>query len=271
MSFDDLHLDRPPAPRRAPARSATSRWVILGAGTVIVGALLALWWMSRAQADPAALAPTTASEAAPTPVRPKPEPLDLPPLATSDAILREMVTALSNHPLLARAVMQEGVVRAGVLAIVQIGDGRTPAVPLAALRTTERLRITGSDSGTIDPASYARWDGAVGALRSINPSRAAQVYVNVKRLFDEAYRELGYTDGNFDDAIVKAIRMLTSAPTAGTDAILLKRPAYFEHENAALRALPPVQKQLLLTGPENQRQILAWLRQFAQALELKID
>jgi len=271
MPFDDLHLDRPPAPRRPPARSATSRWVILGAGTVVAGALLALWWLGHAQPPPAVLAPTTATDIARPPTRPQREPLQLPPLADSDAALRDLFATLSKSPLLTHLLAQRGIVRAGTLAVVQIGDGKTPAVPLAALRPTDRVSINGGAVGRVDPGSYARWNGAVRALTSINSTDAARVYVNLKPLFDQAYRELGYPDGDFDDAIVRAIRMLIQTPDPPSDPILLKRPAYYEHEDAALRNLTPVQKQLLLTGAEHRHQILAWLRQFAATLELKID
>jgi hypothetical protein len=271
MAFDDLHLDRPAAPRRPQARSSTSRWVILGAGTIIAGAMLALWWLGHAQPPPVPLAPTTATEVARPPTRPKREPLELPPLVDSDAMLRDLFATLSKSPLLAHVVAQRGVVRAATLTVVQIGDGKTPAIPLVALRPTDRVSIDGGAVGRVDSGSYARWNGAVRALTSISPGEAARVYVNLKPLFDQAYRELGYPDGDFDDAIVRAIRMLNSTPDPPSDPVLLKRPAYYEHEDAALRNLAPVQKQLLLTGAEHRHQILLWLRQFAAALELKID
>ncbi len=272
MAFEDLPLDRPPGPRRVPVRSATSRWVILAAGTVIAAALLAFWWMGRAQPPPAMTAPTSPTDAARPPGRPQKQLMELPPLADSDPVLRGLFATLSKHPLLARVVAQRGIVRAATLAVVQIGDGKTPVLPLSVLRPAERLTLVGrAPSGRIDPASYARWNGAVGALLSVNAADAAQIYVNVKPLFDEAYHELGYPDGDFDEAIVRAIRTLNGTPDLAADPVLLARPAYFEHEDAALRSLLPVQKQLLLTGPEHRRQVLAWLRQFAAALELKID
>ena len=89
--------------------------------------------------------------------------------------------------------------------------------------------------------------------------------------FDEAYGELGYPGGNFDEAIVRAIKMLVETPEAPADLVLQERPAYFEHDDPALRSLRPVQKQLLLTGPEHRRQVITWLRRFAATLALKID
>ena len=48
---------------------------------------------------------------------------------------------------------------------------------------------------------------------------------------------------------------------------LLERPGYFEYEDAALRALQPVQKQLSLLGPENRRAVLQWRREVARHID----
>ena len=99
---------------------------------------------------------------------------------------------------------------APALAVVQIGDGKTPAVPLAALRPADRLDIGGRTVGRVDPAQLRALERPP-RMRclSIHAADVARVYVNVKPLFDEAYRELGYPGGDFDDAIVRAIRMLS--------------------------------------------------------------
>jgi hypothetical protein len=273
MAMDDLPLrdpgGTPPAP--APPRPSPSRWLVLGAGAIIAGALLALWWMSRAQPGAAPPAATTPTELAPSATRPTRQPLELPALADSDSMLRDLVGALSRRPLMARLLATKGLVRAATLAVVQIGDGKTPAGPFAVLRPSSRLQIQGTTSGKIDAASYARWNPAVDALQSVRPADLAQLYVNVKPLFDEAYRELGAPEGDFDGALVKAVRTLSATPAVQGDPVLLRRPNYFEHDDGVLRAALPVQKQLILMGPENRTKILAWLRDVALTLELKID
>jgi len=273
MAREDLsfgHVAAPP-PRRPAQNTSPTRWVIVGAGAVIAGALLALWWMSRAQPDTATPAPAPAPEVALAPRRPERQPMDLPALAASDSMLRDVVSTLSRHPLLARLLATRDLVRAATLAVVQIGAGRTPVVPFAVLKPSTRLQIQGTTSGRIDPASYARWDGPANALQSVSAVEAAQVYVNVKPLFDEAYRELGHPGGDFDEAIVKAIRTLKDTPEVTTDPVLLQRPNYYEHEDPALRSLLPVQKQLILMGPDNRRKVITWLEQIAVNLDLKID
>jgi hypothetical protein len=270
MMFDDQPLDRPPAPGRRGRASSPTRWIVLGAGAIIVGALLALWWMSRTRPTPATPAPTTATDAVRSPQRPNPQSVDLPPLDDSDTWLANMVAALSQNPVLARLLATRGLVRGATLAVVQIGDGKTPASPLAVLKPPTRLQILGPATGRIDPASYARWDAATSALTSVDPIHAAQLYVTVKPLFDQAYQELGNPKAEFDEAIVRAIRTLDDTPQLKADPNLIRRTNYFEHDDAALKALLPVQKQLLLVGPDNRRRIMQWLKQLAANLDLKI-
>lgn len=274
MSFEDQPLERiPPDPEPPPPPAANPsmlRWILVGLAGVAAGALLAFWWMSRSQpvapAPPTIAARDNETSASSRPVR---QALDLPALQESDSLLRSLVQALSQHPTLARLLATDGLVRSATLAVVQIGDGRTPVASLKAVRPSSRLGLIGPGAGRIDPATYDRWNSVASALVSISPADAAQLYVNIKPLVDQAYIEMGQGGGDFDRAIVRAIQVLGETPATPVDAQLLRRQGYFEYEDPALRALRPVQKQFLLLGPENQRQIMTWLRQFAAALDLQ--
>ena len=238
---------------------------------MVAGAVLMFWWMSRMQPVSPAPASPTAKDVATVSNRPKRQPLDLPSLDQSDAWLAQLISTLSKHPTLARLLATPSLIRGAALSVVQIGDGRTPVQPLRALRPSQRLQLSGTSSGHPDAQSYARWDGAASALTSVSPVDAAQLYVNIKPLVDQAYIELGHAGGDFDAAIVRAIRMLADTPTAPAEVSLLQRPSYVEHDDPALRSLKPVQKQFLLIGPDNRRRVIAWLRQFAGSLDLKAD
>jgi hypothetical protein len=270
MAYDDLPLGPPlsappPPPRRA---SAASRWVVAVAAVLAVGGALYFWWLTRMPARPASPAPTTATDVAVGTNRPSRQPIELPALSASDALVRELVSTLSRHPQLARFLATNGLISAAVLTVEQIGDGKTPAVPLKVLRPSMRLMIMGTDTGRIDPASYVRWEADVAALTSVRPNEAAQVYVNLKPLFDEAYGELGHAQGDFDASLVRAIRMLNDTPEPTEEPVLMRRPAYFEHTDATLRSLRPVQKQFLLFGPDRRARLRTWLAGFAAALDL---
>ena len=272
MPLDELDLSRPA--ERAPIDEPPSppsrlRWIVVALAGVAAGAGLVFWWMSRSQPETATPAPTVATDVAVGSNRPQRQPMDLPSLDTSDHFIAGLVAALSQNPALARLIATPGLVRATTLAVVQIGQGRTPADPLKVLRPSTRLSILGTASGRLNPTSYARWDPIVAALTSVSPSDAAQLYVNVKPLYDQAYIELGHPGGDFDTAIARAIGMLEDVPAQAEDPQLLRRTNFFEHEDASLRALPAVQKQFLLIGPDNRRRVTDWLRQVADRLELK--
>ena len=274
MAFEEPPLARTPNPRAVapppPEGGSPTRWVVVAALAIAAGAGLAFWWMTRAQPDQVPPGPTTATEGALTSHRPQRQAMDLPTLDSSDAIFREAVAVLSKHPLLTRLMATEGLVRATALTVVQIGDGKTPIIPLKVLRPSTRIAIVGTEQGRVDPASYPRWNNATSALLSVRPTDAAQLYVNVKDLFDAAYAELGHPGGTVDEAIERAVEMVVKTPQPVDPPELLRRPNYFEHTDATLRSLRPVQKQLILFGPENQSRLTNWMRQLATALDLKV-
>jgi hypothetical protein len=274
MAFDDLPLDRPePDPSYeeppAPEHGSLLRWVAVGLAGVIAGGLLTFWWMSRSQPTPAAAPSATAPEIAASSGRPTRQVLNLPGLTESDTFIRELVSALSDHPTLARLLATPSLVRSTTAGVIQIGDGRTPIEWLEVLRPASRLQILGTTSGPVSPVSHARWNQVAAAVSSVSPADAAQLYVNVKPLIDEAYIELGQPDGDFDQAILRAVRMLKDTPAPDVAPELIRRPGYFDHQDPALRALKPVQKQLLLLGSENRGRLMTWLDQFVRALGLE--
>jgi hypothetical protein len=273
MAFEELPLDRPDGSAfdvQTPPPSRW-RWVVAAIAGIAAGAALVFWWMSRSLPETAAPAPTMATDVAVGSNRPERQALDLPALDLSDRFIAGLVAALSQHPTLARLLTTPGLARASTLAVVQIGQGRTPSDPLKVLRPPTHAAISGGGaSGRLDPATYARWDDAVGALTSIAPADAAQLYVNVKPLLDQAYVELGHPGGDFDTAVVRAIQTLADTPDQAEPPLLIRRTNYLEHDDLTLRALPPVQKQFLLIGVENRRRVMTWLQQVAANLDLAI-
>ena len=179
MPYDDLPLRTgsepeapPPPPSLPPPASSAARWIVVGAVALAAGAILTFWWMTRAQPDETLPAPTEASDSARTPNRPQRQPMELPTLASSDTLFRELVGVLSRNPLLARLLATDGLVRAAVLSVDQIGDGRTPALSLSTLRPPTRLAITGTDSGWAASCSMSAWRAAKASGRTIPVSTA---------------------------------------------------------------------------------------------------
>ena len=274
MAIDDLPLEHSTSsspgdpPPDEHGRGSLVRWIAVGLAGVVAGGLLTFWWMSRSQPTPTAAPSATAPEAA-TSGRPTPQALDLPTLLDSDSFIRDLVGALSDHPTLARLLATPSLVRAMTKGVIQIADGRTPVEWLAVLRPATRMQILGDERGPASPVSHARWNQVVEGVVSVSPADAAQLYVNVKPLIDEAYVEMGQPDGDFDQTILRAVRLLRDTPTPPVSPELIRRPGYFDYADPPLRTLKPVQKQVLLLGPENRARLMAWLDAFVRAAGLE--
>jgi hypothetical protein len=273
MAYEDLPLGRssatPPLPD-PPRRHSASRAIVAVAAVIVVAGGLYFWWINRQPAIPVAPTPTAATDVNVPSMRPPRQPIELPALDDSDSLVRQFVSMLSQHPQLARWLATKGLVRNVVLTVEQVGDGRTPEKPLSVLAPPSHVIIMGTESGRIAPAAYVRWESDVAALTSVRPAEAAQLYVNVKPLFDAAYADLGHVGGDFDESLTRAIAMLLATPEPADEPLLLKRSGFYEHSDATLRALKPVQKQFLLLGPERRARVRAWLTDLAAALDLKL-
>ena len=124
----------------------------------------------------------------------------------------------------------------------------------------------------VNPGQYDLFVGGTSGDDDIEieaEHHAAVIEVNIRTEGQNGRGAFTFS-GDFDASIIRAIQVLQDTPNVTTDSDLIRRPGYYEHTDAALRGLPPVQKQFLLIGPDNRQRILAWLKRLASALDLKI-
>jgi len=201
---------------------------------------------------------------APEPVAP---PIVLPPLDESDAMLLAMIEGLSAHPRLNDAVDIEGIARAFVMAVVAVANGESPRATLEYLEPDGTFAIAERDGRVvIDPASFERYTWITGVFSSLDATGAAEVHGQLEPLFDEAYRDLGYPDGRFRDALDAAMNRLVSTPVPEGYVEVRRGNALWEFRDPALEALSPPQKHLLRMGPANARLVQSKLREIQAAL-----
>jgi hypothetical protein len=200
----------------------------------------------------------------------------LPPLDQSDALVRDLVGALSSNPALAGWLGNSNLIRTFAATVENIGLGQTPATNLAFLRPREAYRAverSGADGPELvpDPASYRRYDLVTTVFTSIDPQAAADVYRRLHGLVQEAYADLGYPDENVDTALANAFETLLQTPLPATAPALEKHLNTYHYADPRLEALQPAQKQLLRMGPENAARVQDQLRSLASALDLPVD
>ncbi|CDW93861.1 MULTISPECIES: DUF3014 domain-containing protein [Thiomonas] len=283
---------RPPPPRRVGWLVAVLLIVALAVLGYANRGRLQQWtqaWMGHTAAVPtAASAPAKTSSAAAAPSSaPQPAasvapvasaPLQLPAstaslpaLHHSDATVLQELGALLGKPGLAWLVP-----RHLILHFVATVDNLTrqtvpqqvwPVHPVPGV-----LRTTGQGVDlAIAPDNARRYAPYVQMLTAISPQRAAQLYVQLYPLCEQAWRELGHPKSAFNDRLLAVIANLLQAPEP-QGAVLLRQPkVLYTYADPALEAAPAGQKILMRMGLENERAVKDWLRQFRQDLRAQMQ
>ena len=191
----------------------------------------------------------------------------LPPLAESDAVVRELAGGLSQHPGLSGWLSGQGLIQRFVAVVDNLAEGTSPRPHLLFLAPEASFQtVTRNGRLYVDPRSYGRYDGVADVLASLDPRAAVGLYRQLQPLCEEAYRELGHPPGRFDDVLAKAIQTLLATPVVDGEIELRPKVVTYAFADPRLEALSPAQKHFLRMGPRNVRLIQGELRTLAGAL-----
>lgn len=195
---------------------------------------------------------------------------ELPPLAQSDALLRESAAALSSHPDWANWLSPEQLIRRFVLFTDNAASGNLPRKSLNFLAPkTGFSAIRNGDALHLDPASYERYDAFADVIASIDIEAAAEIFRTFHPLLEEAFAELGYPDRSFDETLDDALEMIRSAPRIEGDIALVHPSAMYKFKDPKLEKLNRIHKQLIRMGPENTLKIQQAAGRFSAAVSRK--
>jgi DUF3014 family protein len=268
----DLQLDKWQSPVEPERRHVALKVIAI---VLVLGALAAagyyLLWR-KPQAPAASVKAHTEQPVAPEAAKPiaeTGEAIDLPPLPETDAIVRQLVGGLSSHPSVAAWLAGDQLIRNFATSVVTIASGRTPAAQLGRLRPKQTFQTRGSGPDlAIDPRSFARYDAYADAVGALDARGTARLYATLKPRIQDAYKELGYPDGDFDRVMERAIDEVLKTPVIEGRIGLVSKSVSYEFADARLESLSSVQRQLLRMGPRNIRIIQAKLKEIAPLIGL---
>ncbi len=274
---------------RRRKRAAVLRW--LGLCVSLAAAAGAYLWFTRGGVPEEPLPAQAAAKPerrVPTP-RPPPEPageppaevgtaavvierVELPPLDESDPVVRDWASRLSARLELEAWLEAGDLVRRFVATVGNVAEGERPSEHLRFLAPERPFRVDREEDRLVtDPTSHQRYDLIVEILGVLDTRAAVAVYRRLEPLVDEAYRDLGHPDRDFDDTLARAIAELLATPVVQGAADLVAGVTTYEFADPELESLSPVQKQLLRTGPRNVERVQKKLRAFASALGVPRD
>ena len=105
--------------------------------------------------------------------------------------------------------------------------------------------------------------------QAIDAKKLVAVYSRFYALFQEAYRQLGYPTGYFNDRLITCIDDLLAAPELDGPIKLAQPKVLYEYADPDLEALSAGQKIMIRMGLDNERKIKAKLREVRSALTAK--
>ncbi|MDR3416556.1 MAG: DUF3014 domain-containing protein [Nevskia sp.] len=224
---------------------------------------------------PAQQAPPPAPAAAATPRYPMVEPpaapqvpaKPLPALDDSDNEIDNALAELFGRQSLEQFFELQGLVRHVVATIDNLPRDKVSAGLRAFRPVPGRFAVSGSEGDrSIDPGNYARYVPYVRFAQALDARRLVAVYAHFYPLFQQAYVELGYPDGYFNDRLVEVIDHLLATPAVTGPVRLVQPNVLYRYADPELESLSAGQKMLIRMGPDNATAVKTKLREIRTEL-----
>jgi hypothetical protein len=256
----------------------TKKWVYWAIPAVVAVAIGAALYYGRAhrQAEqqakqtPAVTQPQTPPPSAEPPIKnpvaETPPPQPLPELADSDPATQQALGGVFGRAL-DPFLVPKNIIRHTVVTIDNLPRKKTavqmwPVKPLGGELTTSG----NGDEVTLTAANYARYEQLIKIVQSTDVAQFVSMYKTYYPLFQQAYVDLGYPEGYFNDRLVEVIDHLLATPDM-TGPVLLRRPSVnYEFVDPELENRSAGQKMLIRIGPQNAAVVKAKLRELRQAI-----
>lgn len=215
------------------------------------------------------------------PPAPEVEEIPLPMLADSDPVVLENLGEMVGEPAVIRYVVSDNVISRIVATVDTLGSRQIPGVVqvvngpathFAASPLEQPEEVIRNEEGDeipqfiINPANYERYTPYVELFETVDASDWVQAYRSYYPLFLEAYRQMGYSEGSFNDRLIVIIDELLATPVVSDPVELMKPEAYYLFTDERLEALTAGQKIMLRMGNENAERVKGKLREIRPLL-----
>jgi hypothetical protein len=185
----------------------------------------------------------------------------LPPLGGSDEVVADALVALAGNGHVRDLLVSKQLV-ARIVATIDALPRRALGTLMLPARPPEGGFATAEADGRITMAAQNsdRYAPYIAVMKNVDPAALVAWYAHAYPLFQQAYQELGYPRGYFNDRLIEVIDDLLAAPELAEPASLQRVKSHYAFADPSLEALSAGQKLLLRTGPANEALIKAKLR-----------
>jgi hypothetical protein len=199
------------------------------------------------------------------PIAETPAPVEkpLPSVDQSDPAVREEFAALFGAEAVSRFLAPDMLIRRIVSTVDNLPREKLALRQWPVQPAPGKFAVTERGGRTvIAEENPARYRPFVAAVAAVDVQQAAAFYQRFYPLFQQAYRDLGYPTGYFNDRLVEVIDHLLATPDVAGPLELVRPAVYYKFADPALEGLSAGQKILLRIGADNSKLIKVRLAEF---------
>jgi hypothetical protein len=246
--------------------------VILGCGLF---AAIFYYALPKTEPAPAVQPPAPAAVKPPVsaepqirhPIAPSASEKPLPALEVSDTTLKTALDELFSDKSLVGLLQLQDFVRRVVASIDNLPRKKLALRLMPVKPAAGKFLVTGKDAGlALGADNAARYAPYLPLAEAIDTAKLVALYVHFYPLFQQAYQELGYPKGYFNDRLVEAIDDLLAAPEVQAPLKLVQPKVIYLYADPALEARSAGQKILMRIGNENAARVKTKLRDIREEL-----
>jgi hypothetical protein len=176
-------------------------------------------------------------------------------LDASDGVIGKGLAQLLGKKTLAAYLYPDKRIRRFVATIDNLPRQEAPARMMPVKPVGGAFLVKRSDAGmTIDPANAKRYLGYLKVMAAVDARRLVDLYIGFYPLFQQAYRELGYPKGYFNDRLIEALDDLLAAPDVVPPVALQQPKVLYQFADPVLEGRSAGQKIMVRMGGDNMAQ-----------------
>jgi hypothetical protein len=186
----------------------------------------------------------------------------LPALEQSDSSMRESLASLFGRKGFEAFFHPNDILRRIVATIDNLPREKLAPRLMPVRPAAGRFALAGGEeSRVISAENSARYLPYVRLVDEVDARKLGAFYIRHYPLFQQAYKELGYPSGYFNDRLIEVIDHLLTAPDIEGPIKLVQRKVLYEFADPELESRSAGQKILIRIGAENAARVKAKLRE----------
>jgi hypothetical protein len=216
-------------------------------------------------AQPAARSPETTAIQHPVP--PTVSDTPLPELDGSDQPLLQALSNLIGSSSVQELLVPTQLIRHVVATVDNLPRKKVAPQALPVKPIPGAFATNESESAlTLSSQNAARYSAWIHLAETIDTEQLAALYFRYYPLFQEAYRNLGYPNGYFNDRLVEAIDDALAAPELKEPVELVQPGVVYQYADPELESRSAGQKVLMRMGSQNATKLKRKLREIRAAI-----